>query len=103
MLKNVEAAAFKMPVGDISDVIEDQGKFYLLKLISRENGNVQPFDGMRRSRTDYAGASKTAARGFARENRQHLLQDAIVTSTPEMIDRCVDMAMQNYQKWRTEK
>ena len=100
----VDAQIWKVPVGQISDVIADSGAYYMFKVISRENGQTRAF-------------ADAAVQEFIRRNLtalqlqqqreaeiEKLMEEGIVdTSDPEMIEVAVQMARQNYPIWSKEK
>jgi peptidyl-prolyl cis-trans isomerase SurA len=97
VLSNVEAAVWKTPAGQISDVIQDHDAFYLFKVISKDDGGTKPFS----DRTVQQAIKKKLDNIQFQARRQaeyrKLIEDKI--ATPENIDPVLDMAMQNYARW----
>jgi parvulin-like peptidyl-prolyl isomerase len=95
----VEAQVWKTPVGQISDVIEDHDVFFILKVLSRDEGGTKSF-------ADQAVQQAIYKRLFDLQRQEHrqtelrkLVLEAIVFTDPHMIDAAVEMAMQNYSRW----
>ncbi len=55
MVKEFEDAAFKMKVGDVSDVIKSQFGFHIIKVTDRKEPGKQPFEQVRESLIAEAG------------------------------------------------
>jgi len=98
-LTHVEDAIWKMNVGEVSDVIEDRGGFYIVKLISRENGGVRSFEDEAVQDEIRQTLHAQQLRQLEQEDVQRLLENAVVHTDPQMIDAAVLMAMQNYPRW----
>ena len=95
----VEAQVWKTPVGQISDVIEDHDVFFILKVLTRDEGGTKAF-------ADQAVQEAIYKRLFDLQRQEHrqaelrkLVLEAIVFTDPHMIDAAVEMAMQNYSRW----
>jgi len=98
-LTKVDQQIWQMFPGQISDVIEDSGGYYLVKLVSLQKGGVQPFED-EAVQDRIRELLRTQQRQKIQEQElQKLLDNAVVTSDPAMIDAAVDMAMQNYPRW----
>lgn len=99
-LENVEAAVYRTEPGQITEIVEDRGGFFIAKVESRTIGNTRPFDDP---------AVQTAIRRelynqeIARMRRQavaELEKNALITSDQRMLQTAIEMAMQRYPLWR---
>jgi hypothetical protein len=98
-LTKVEAAIWTLQPGQISNVIEDQGGFYIVKMISLEKGGVRPFED-EAVQDEITRTLRTQQLGKLNEEMMNrMLENAVVRTDPEMVDAAVDMVMQNYAKW----
>jgi hypothetical protein len=101
-LANVDAAIWKTPVGHVSDVIEDGGAYYLVKVLSRDDGGTKSFADAAVQQTIYrrlASVQRIQLRDAAKEK---LEKEGVTDPDPNLIQAAVDMAMQNYSRWAKE-
>ncbi|MGA3067777.1 MAG: peptidyl-prolyl cis-trans isomerase [Tepidisphaeraceae bacterium] len=98
-LTKCEDAIWTLAPGQVSDIIQDNGGYYLIKLITLQKGGVQPFeDEAVQDQITRTLRSQQMAR-LNEEMMSRLLENAVVRTDPSMIDAAVDMVMQNYTKW----
>jgi parvulin-like peptidyl-prolyl isomerase len=101
VLSNVEAAVWKTPAGQISDIIEDHDAFYIFKVLTKDEGGTKSFadskvqEGIKRRLIGIQFQQRREA-----EYRK-LIADKI--ASPENIEPVLEMAMQNYPKWSQGK
>jgi parvulin-like peptidyl-prolyl isomerase len=88
-----------MNPGDVSDVIEDRGGFYVVKLVSRVHGGVRSFEDEAVQDEIRQTLRGEQLRKLEQEDVQRLLENAVVRTDPQMIDAAVQMAMENYPRW----
>jgi parvulin-like peptidyl-prolyl isomerase len=98
-LAQVDKAVWKMSPGQISDVIEDNGKYYIVKLISKQNGKVTPFEDEQVQRGIQDKLETEQFKKLRMTNRERLYAESILTESPEWMDTAVQMALQNYPRW----
>lgn len=97
-LEKVEAALWGLQPGQVSDVIQDRGGYYVARLEERRDGTVRPFDLTlqeeirRRLRAEQFQALHQRMMG-------EMMRGAIVHENREMLDVAVEMAMQRYPRW----
>jgi parvulin-like peptidyl-prolyl isomerase len=97
VLSKVEAQVWKTPVGQISDVIEDHGDYYIFKVLSRDLGGTKPFadrmvqEAITKRLTDLQRTERREA------EVQKLESEAIVSS--ENLEPVMEMARQMYPIW----
>jgi parvulin-like peptidyl-prolyl isomerase len=101
VLTNVEAAVWKTPAGQISDVIEDHDAYFIFKVLTRQDGGVRSFAdaAVQRQITDHL--TKIQFQQW-REAEVRRLEAQMIASPDERIDPVVEMAMQNYSRWAKE-
>jgi parvulin-like peptidyl-prolyl isomerase len=98
-LRNVVNAIWTMAPGQVSDIIQDRGGLYLVKLVSRESGGVQPFDDEKVQNAIYETLKRRQIAKLRDEELQRLNDEAIIYRDETLVDATLDMAMQNYSRW----
>jgi len=98
-LRKVVDAIWRLSPGQVSDIVEDRGGLYLIKLISRDEGGVQSFDDEKVQDAIYETLKSNQVRKLRQEQLQRLQDSAIVNTDPSLVDATLDMAMQNYSRW----
>jgi PPIC-type PPIASE domain len=97
ILSNVEAEVWKIPIGQISEIIEDHDAVYLFKLLTRDEGGTKPFsdsavqEAITKRLTDIQRSERRDA------ELRKLVMEQIVS--PPNLEPVVEMALQNYPKW----
>jgi hypothetical protein len=100
LLTQVEAQVWKTPAGQISDVIEDHGDFFIFKVLSRDYGGTKSFadravqDAIQRRLRDLK-----IQQSRDEEDRKLEMAGIVEPPDPRMIDTAVEMALQNYPQW----
>jgi parvulin-like peptidyl-prolyl isomerase len=99
-LSAVEDAAWKLQSGEVSDVIEDGGRLYVVKLEQKRLGRIKPFD--EEATQDQIRQELTAQKFRPREKEMldRLRKESIVRTEPEMLQSALDIAMQCYPQWK---
>lgn len=99
----VREALTKLKVGEVSDILEDRGAFYIVKIEKRVEGRVTPFEesGVQERIRNRLKQMQYAA--LMDQAQQKLLKEAIVLVTPEMEAITLDMAMQRYAQYAKAK
>jgi parvulin-like peptidyl-prolyl isomerase len=98
-LRKVVDAIWRLSPGQVSDIVEDRGGLYLIKLISRDEGGVQSFDDEKVQDAIYETLKQNQVRKLRQAQLQRLQDSAIVNTDPSLVDATLDMAMQNYSRW----
>jgi len=111
-IEAVRDALSKLNPGDVSEILEvppnrsipdDKGAFYIVKLESRVGGRVQPFE---EPGVQPRIKNKLQSIQFAllrEQEMQKLYRSAIIRQEPQMTLIAVDMAMQRYAQYASEK
>ena len=99
-VKAVDDAVWSTPEGQVTPVIDGGDALYIAQVLERKPGHVLPFE-------DESVQSRIAedlrARDFRemrRKVQEQLEQDAVIRSDPAMMNTALEMAMQNYPRWR---
>ena len=98
-LRKVEDAAFTVPPGQISDVIEDLGGFYIIKVVSRTDGGVKPFEDEQVQASIHDTLRQQKFRELRAAHLYKLEVDNTVEHPEDQVDLAVQMALQNYPRW----
>jgi parvulin-like peptidyl-prolyl isomerase len=100
----VDAEIWKVPVGQLSSIIQDTGGYYLFKLVSRETGQTRAFADA--AVQEYIKRRLSSLK-FDQQRRAEIekLNEQGIANVPDpnMIDVAVEMAKQNYPVWRNAK
>ena len=94
MLSKVEAAAFGMSTGQVSDVIEDSGCFVIVKAYKVQAGGVTSFEdsqSMIEEKLRHAQYKK-----MQDEYYDKLTKSAVIVQSPDFVERCIDRAVDKY-------
>ena len=103
VFNEVDNAIWKTPIGQISDVVEDSGAFFLVKVVSRQDAVVRSFADARVQ--EFIKMRLTDAKVLAEREAaiDKLVQEGIIQDNPDGVEAAVDMAKQDYWKWSKEK
>jgi len=102
-IEPVGNALAKLKPGEVSEILEDRDAFYIAKMEKRINGRVEPFE--EQSVQDRI-RNKLKSIQFAtlrEQEMQKLFRGAIIRQEPQMTLIAVDMAMQRYAQYASEK
>jgi parvulin-like peptidyl-prolyl isomerase len=101
-VEQVERAVWDLQPGGISDIVDAGGAFYIAKLEERKLGRVMPFE-------EQAVQDRIVKSLKAEQFRQlrdrviaTLSKNSVVRSDADMLNSAVEMAVQNYGRWRGE-
>lgn len=105
-LEKVEKVLWETPAGKITPIIEDTGGFYIAKVESRKNGKTLAFEESdvqyRIRKTLWNRQFRTLTDGIEQALRkQSMVRDE--KDDPKMLQIAVEMAMQNYAFWSTQR
>jgi parvulin-like peptidyl-prolyl isomerase len=100
----VDHQIWKVPIGQISDVIADSGAFYMFKLLSRDIGSTRAFADAAVQEYIKRRLSALALNQQREAEIEKLNEEGIADPLdPKMIDVAVEMALQNYPIWSKQK
>jgi parvulin-like peptidyl-prolyl isomerase len=97
----VDKAIWKIQPGEVTDVVEDDGLFYIAKLEDRKIGKTQPFDDPA-VQSDILNRLRTQQLSVLYDELEEKLEsEAVVRGKPgdSLLDPAVDIAMQRYAQW----
>jgi parvulin-like peptidyl-prolyl isomerase len=98
--EKVEAAVWKTKPGHITDIITDNGAYYIAKVESLKPGNVQPFDDLTVQSRITATLRSQQYQKLRYDYIDRLRKDAVVRGgSPSQLTVVIDMAMQGYSQW----
>jgi parvulin-like peptidyl-prolyl isomerase len=101
-LQNVEAAIWKLSPGQVSDVIEDHDGLYVVKLVNLRKGGVDPFEDEKVQDAIHQKLENDQLQELRMNERMRLMSENYSTFDAASIDAAVEMAMENYTRWRNE-
>jgi parvulin-like peptidyl-prolyl isomerase len=99
-LEKVEDACWKTAPGQVADLVEEGGNFYIARVTAKRLGTTRSFDDPAVQDEVKADLRTQQFRRLQSVNREALIQQAVITEVPGMNDTAVDMAMQRYATWR---
>lgn len=102
-MKDLDAELWRVPIGQISDAVEDQGKFYLLRVDSRKDDKVASFDDAATQDKIHLTLEVAQLNKLKDAEIAKLLKNAITKEDSAMMQNCIDMVMENYPIWRSRK
>jgi parvulin-like peptidyl-prolyl isomerase len=97
--EKVEKAAWALQPGKISDIIETPNAFYLVKLESRKDGHVRPFEDLMVQRQIDQILRKEQFTIVQEKEMKKLLEAHPIDPDPPRHALAVEMAMQMYPQW----
>ncbi|MCS7033230.1 MAG: peptidylprolyl isomerase [Phycisphaerae bacterium] len=97
--QKVEEAVWALSPGQITDVIEDSGAYYIARLEQKKEGRERSFEEeavQDQIRRELSSRQLTEMR---ERRREELLQNAVVNPYPPPIEPLVEIVMQKYPYW----
>jgi parvulin-like peptidyl-prolyl isomerase len=99
VVDKVEDAVWKLKPGEVTQVIEDKGAYYIAKLEDKQDAVTQEFEDLA-VQQEIDGRLRTQQLRQLEERRQaELRKEAVIQENPQMMQVAVDMAMQRYPAW----
>jgi parvulin-like peptidyl-prolyl isomerase len=90
----VEKIAWETPVGQVSDIIEDEGLLFLVLPTERKEGRVASFDEPAVQEQIEQAIREVRMLEVQEREQQRLRAEALITAEPAMLEPAIDMAMQ---------
>jgi hypothetical protein len=101
--EKVDAAIWKLDPGQVSDIIEDSGKLFLVKVVSREKGIVHPFEDQEIQDTIRNVLITQKRQVLSEAENQKLESFGSVVVYADGEQAALNVVLQNYKRWREEK
>jgi hypothetical protein len=98
--EEIEKAVWGLQPGQVTDIIDAGGAFYIAKVEERKPGRVRAFDEQAVQEAIRETMRKEQFRQQNERNRQQLLKNSVVRTDDQMLETAIDMAMQSYPLWR---
>lgn len=98
--EKVDEAVFRTDPGQLTEIIEDRGGFYIALVEDRKAGSTRPFDDPAVQEKVRDELRKVQVARMREQIRGELLKNAIVRRDPKMLQTALDMAQQRYPIWR---
>jgi len=102
-MKDVDAEMWRLPIGKISDPIEDGGLFYLVRVDSRTDGSVASFDDAKVQEKIHLVLEVAQLNKLKEAEIAKLEKNAVLKHDATMVQTCIDMVMENYPLWHNAK
>jgi parvulin-like peptidyl-prolyl isomerase len=97
----VEEAVFKLQPGEVSDIIQDNGDFFVAKLEEKRIGTVRPFEDPKVQDEIRETLRREQFRTMREQIQEELKKNALVQGNDQMMNTALEMAMQRYSVWHT--
>jgi parvulin-like peptidyl-prolyl isomerase len=97
--EKVEEAVWNLRPGQVTDVIEDRGAFYVAKLEERQDAAERPFEELAVQEEIQNRLEGQQLQELKEREERRLERDAVIQRRPRMLQTAVDMAMQRYSAW----
>ena len=89
--------------GQVSDIIEDRGAFYLVRVEARQEGIVHAFDEQKVQDMIRLKLRTTQLRTLREQERVKLARTALITMDQDRVNIAIEMAMQKYVQYAAAK
>jgi parvulin-like peptidyl-prolyl isomerase len=99
-VKAVDDAVWSTPEGQVTEIIDGGDAFYIAQVLERKPGRVQPFEDETVQARIKDDLFSRDFREMRRKVQEQLEQDAVIRADPAMMNPALEMAMQNYARWR---
>lgn len=101
-MQKVEEAVFRTQPGQITEIVEDRGGFYIAKVEAKQDGSVKAFEDPNVQATISEELRRMQITELREKARAELVKNAIIRRDPKMIDTAMEMASQRYAAWRAQ-
>jgi hypothetical protein len=103
VVESVENAAWALQPGQVTDVIEFRGAFYIAKLEGRREPVAKEFEDLAVQDFIREKLKGMQLMELNRQSQEELRKNAVFQKHPQMMEIAVDMAMQRYPQWAAGK
>lgn len=101
--EGVEDAVWNLQPGQVTDVIEEQGAFYVARLEERQDARELPFEDLAVQEQIRDTLRAEQLRELTEREQDRLIKEAVIQEQPGMLQTAVDMAMQRYPAWASAR
>ena len=102
-VESVEEALWGLKPGELTEVIEDRGAYYVARLEDRAEANVAAFEEPAVQDRIRETLAAQQVRELSEREHKRLIREAVVQDQPGAIQTAVDMAMQRYPAWASAR
>ncbi len=99
-LEKVENACWATPEGQVADLTEEGGNFYIARVTDKRSGSSRNFDDPAVQEEIKVELRNQQFRRLQLANRENLVKQAVTIEVPGADQEALDMAMQRYPIWR---
>jgi parvulin-like peptidyl-prolyl isomerase len=99
VVDKVEDAVWKLKPGEVTDVIEDKGAFYIARLEDKQEARTQEFEDLAVQQDIDNRLRAQQLRALEERRQGELRKEAVFQYNPQMLEAALDMAMQRYPAW----
>jgi parvulin-like peptidyl-prolyl isomerase len=103
VVEQVENAAWALEPGQVTDVIEFRGAFYLAKLEAKRDAIAEEFENIGLQERIREKLKGLQLMDFQEQRQAEMQKNAVWQKHPQMMQIALDMAMQRYPQWRAGK
>jgi parvulin-like peptidyl-prolyl isomerase len=97
--EQVEKAVWDLQPGQVSDIIDAGGAFYVAKVEERKLGRVMPFDEQAVQERIQKQLRAEQFRQLRDKVLETLTKNSVLRTDTDMVNTAIDMAVQNYPRW----
>jgi peptidyl-prolyl cis-trans isomerase D len=99
VVEKVEDAVWKLKPGEVTQVIEDKGAYYIAKLEDKQDAVMQEFEDLAVQQEIDSKLKAAQLRALEDRRLAELSKERAVQENPQMMEIVLDMAMQRYPAW----
>ena len=97
--EKLEDAVWQLEPGQVTDLVEERGAFYVARLDERQDAEALQFEDLAVQEQIRDRLEAQQLRELTEREHNRLLRDAVVQEQPQMLQTAVAMAMQRYAAW----
>lgn len=97
--EKVESAVWDLKPGQVTDVIEERGAYYVARLDEREDAKSRQFEEPAVQDAIRETLETQQLTELDQRERNRLIREAVIQEQPRALQTAVDMAMQRYAAW----
>ena len=98
-LSEVEEQVWTLQEDQVTDVIEEDGAYYIASVTDKKVGRVRPFEEQAVQEEIRKTLRADQFKALREKVQVELEKTAIIRTNPDMMNTALEMAMQNYPRW----